>query len=300
MRPTRILTAAALTASGLVLSAGAATAQTTTPNPDLVSFPTGPSCAGGTFRGEVRAILNAKTLPVGSRGQIVVQLRWNKGGTAYEDTAVAGTQLVYPTAGPAANYPFSISTARVPSTAKNLIAYAIGQVSSSSGTTTTSETLQSRVLLASHCGAETAATTKVTDVSLTCSGDVLSGQADLVDPPTSGTVPGVVAVQSRAEGATTWALAAPAKQFVVGSTTTALPYEVSIAGKHAFEYRTRATVNNGAAVFSPIVSDTTCAPAEVVPEAPAAALIPLTLAATAGAVVAVRRRRSSTSANASA
>ena len=66
-------------------------------------------------------------------------------------------------------------------------------------------------------------------------------------------------------------------------TTTALPYSFSIAGKHLAEYRTRATVNNGAAIFSPVVSDARCAPAEVVPEAPSALLIPLTLAATAGA-----------------
>lgn len=286
MRSTRILTAAALTASALVLSAGAAGAQTV-PNPDLRSFPTGPACASKTFTGEVRAVVDAKTLP--DRASIVVQLRWNNGGSAYEDTAVAGTQVIYPQAG-AGTYGFSISTSAVPSSAKNLMAYAIAKAGS-----TTTDTLASKTLLASYCASETAATTTVSSVSIDCSGDLVSGSAALADPPTSGTIPGTVALQGRSAGTTIWT-ALGNKSYTVGATTTSLPYDFSIAGKHMDEYRTLARVNNGTAVFSPIIGDTACAPAEVVPEAPVAALVPLTLAATAGAVVVVRRRRTAASA----
>jgi len=292
---TRILTAAALTATGLVLSAGAAGAQTATPNPDLRNFPTGPACAENVVTGSVRAAVVASTLPKLARPTVTVQLRWNAGGTAYTDTSVVSSQSIYLTAG-AGDYSFSLSAAKVPSTAKNLLAYAITYPDAGSPA---SDTLQSRVLPASSCAAAPSSTT-ITKVELACSGDVLSGQAVLADPPSSGTVPGSVAVQSRTEGATLWTNVPTAKTFTVGSTTTSMPYEVSLGGKHAFEYRTRATVNNGAAAFSAIVPDTTCAPAEVVPEAPAAALIPLTLAATAGAVVAMRRRLGSSPASTSA
>ena len=47
----------------------------------------------------------------------------------------------------------------------------------------------------------------------------------------------------------------------------------------------------GASVLTPAVPVTSCAPGTEVPEVPAAALLPLTLAATAGGVLAVRSRR---------
>lgn len=288
MRPIRILTATALTASGVLLSAGAAAAQTTpTPNPDLFSFPTGPACADRTFTGEVRAAVNAKTLPANTRASVVVQLRWNNGGTAFEDTAVAGTQVIYPTAGPAANYAFSISTADVPASAKNLIAVAIGKAGS-----VTTETIQSRTLAPSFCASPAATTpTTVSSVSIDCSGDLVSGAAALANPPASGSVPGQVGVQGRPAGGA-WA-SLGSKNYTVGNTTS-LPYSISIAGKHTAEYRAFARVNNGAVVYSDVVSDATCAPPAEVPEAPAALLLPLSMAAGAGVVVAVRRRRATT------
>jgi hypothetical protein len=294
VQSTRILTAAALTAGGLVLSAGAAGAQTSTPNPDLRSFVTGPSCAERVVTGSVRAVVVASTLPKGARPTMTVQLRWNAGGPAYTDTSVVSSQSFFLTAGNG-DYSFSLSAANVPATATNLLAYAITYPDAGSPA---SETLQSKVLPASSCAAAPSSTT-ITNVELACSGDVLSGQAVVADPPSSGTVPGSVVAQKRAEGATTWVAVPPAKNYTVGSSTTTMPFEVSLGGLHAAEYRARATVNNGVAVFSPIVSDATCAPAEVVPEAPAAALIPLTLAATAGAVVVVRRRRSASSTSSS-
>lgn len=287
MRSTRILTAAALTASGLVLSAGAATAQTT-PNPDIRSFPTGPSCAAKTLTGSVRTAVVASTLPKGARPTMVVQLRWNAGGTAYEDTSVLASQSFPLTAG-ASDYSFSLDASALPATAKNVMAHALAYTSTNTAGTPV-DTLSSRVLAASFCGAETAATTTVSSVTIDCGGDLVNGVATLADPPSSGSVPGQVALQGRAAGATTWT-SLGSKAVTVNAGTTSLPYDFSIAGKHTGEYRAFARVNNGTIKYSEVVTDATCAPPAEVPEAPAALLLPLTMAAGAGVVVAVRRRR---------
>lgn len=288
-----LLTAAGLTAAGLVLSAGAATAQTATPNPDLRSFPTGPACAERTFTGSVRTVVTLSTLPKLARPTMVVQLRWNAGGTAYEDTSVVGSQSFWLQAG-ANDYAFSIDASQVPATAKNLMAYAITYPDAGQPH---SDTLQSRILAASYC-ASAPSTTTVTSVSIDCGGDLVSGSAALADPP-SGTVPGAVTLQGRTTGATTWT-SLGTKSYTVGSTTTELPYDFSIAGKHTDEYRALARVNNGAAVYSEVIPDATCAPPAEVPEAPAALLLPLSMGAGAAAVIAVRRRRAGASAAPSA
>jgi hypothetical protein len=216
-------------------------------------------------------------------------VRWNAGGTTYPEANVAASTVIYPTAGAAANYSFAIDTSAVPASARNVAAYAIAKAGS-----TTTEELQSRGLAASFCGAETAVTTKVSSVSIDCSGDLVNGTATLSDPPASS-IPGQLALQGKAPGATAWTTLA-SKNVTVAPGTTALPYDFSIAGKHTGEYRAFAKVNNGTSVFSDVVTDATCAPPAEVPEAPAALLLPLSMAAGAGVVVAARRRRTATSA----
>jgi hypothetical protein len=291
VRSTRILTAAALTATGLVLSAGAAAAQTATvPNPDIKSYPTGPTCGAGKLTGSVRVGAIASTLPKGAIPKAVVQLRWNAGGNAYTDTSVLSTQTFNLTAG-TSDYAFSLDTSALPATAKSVMAYTIAYPN---GTSASSDTLASRVLASSFCGTETAVTTTVSSVTIDCIGDVVNGAAALSDPPTSS-IPGQLALQGRPAGGTTWANLG-SKNVTVAAGTTSLPYDFSIAGKHAGEYRAFAKVNNGTIKYSEVVTDATCAPPAEVPEAPAALLLPLTMAAGAGVVVAVRRRRTSTSA----
>ena len=291
MRSTRILTAAALTATALVLSAGAAGAQEVAPNPDLRSFTTGPSCAAKTLTGTLRTTVVAKTLPKGSIPKAVVQLRWNAGGTAYTDSSVLDSQTFNLTAG-TSDHSFSLDASQLPATAKNVMAYALGYTTSTAQAPV--DTLQSKVLAASFCGAEAAATTTVSSVSIDCSGDLVNGTAALADPP-STSIPGQVALQGRATGATTWTTLA-SRNLTVAPGTTSLPYDFSIAGRHTGEYRAFGRVNNGTIRYSDVIGDATCAPPAEVPEAPAALLLPLSMAAGAGVVVAVRRRRTTTSA----
>ena len=176
MRPPRVLTAVALAASGIVLSAGAASAETT-PNPDLKTFPTGPSCAAMTVTGTVRTAVVVKDLPKLARPTVTLQLRWNAGGTAYPDTSVVSSSTSYLQAGSNEDS-WSLDASAVPATAKNLLVFAIAHPTAGSPA---SDTLQSKVLAASACAAAPSATT-ISRVDLDCFGDVLDGEVELGRP----------------------------------------------------------------------------------------------------------------------
>lgn len=130
----------------------------------------------------------------------------------------------------------------------------------------------------------------------TCTGDVLSGMVRVYSS-TGATVPGTVELRYNA-GGKAFVSSGITKPFTVrtkGARDYAFSFNVSGLPKSTVNLMTYAVVgdpkNPTDTQVSKVVLMSTCAPAEVIPEAPAAALIPLTLAGTVAVVLVVRRRR---------
>ena len=138
---------------------------------------------------------------------------------------------------------------------------------------------------------------------LTCSGDVVSGMVRVYSS-TGGEFPGRVELRSNA-GGRVFTESSLVQGFTVKSKGTRdyyFTFDVSEVPAGTTNFVGYAVVGDPAAPIdtlqSKVLAASTCAPAEVIPEAPSAVLIPLTLAATAGAVVALRRRTAGTPATA--
>lgn len=150
-------------------------------------------------------------------------------------------------------------------------------------------------------GSASAATTPDPDVRSflngpVCSGDTLSGVVRVYSL-TNKAVPGSVELRYNA-GGNVYPSSAIRKQFTVssrGSRDYAFSFNLAGLPRSATQLRAYALVGDPAkpvdTLLSKVVLVSSCAPAEVIPEAPHPALIPLTLAGTAGIVVATGRRR---------
>jgi hypothetical protein len=150
-------------------------------------------------------------------------------------------------------------------------------------------------------GPATAASTPDPDIRSflngpSCSGDVLSGMVRVYSS-SGAQVPGTVELRYNSGG----------KAFTSTGITKAISIKSKGTRDYAFSFNVsglpKSTVNlvTYAVVGDPkspndthvskVVLMSTCAPAEVIPEAPAAALIPLTLAGTVAVVLVASRRR---------
>lgn len=127
-------------------------------------------------------------------------------------------------------------------------------------------------------------------ISLSCVGDTISGQLRASGPV--GTLLTVSLVGGRDLGHPQ-AIGAPDVAVLSGSTVT-YSFRFDVAGSNAKLYRVVATDAAGHTVArSRALPASACAPGSEVPEAPAAALIPLSMLGTLGgvALTAARRRR---------
>lgn len=124
--------------------------------------------------------------------------------------------------------------------------------------------------------------------SLSCSGDTLRVSGVVRGVRDLGPVHVEVLGRSDAGG---WASTGRTASFPAAKPGRS-SWPVDVAGLPAGTTSLRASVTAaGATVLTPVLATARCAPGTEVPEVPVAALLPLTLAGTAGAVLAVRSRR---------
>ena len=117
MRLSRFLSAAAVALAAAVVTAGPSAAATT-PDPDIRSFPGGPVCSGDVFSGMVR-VYSTKTSEVPGPGRA----RYNAGGKAFVSSGVSKAFTVRSKG--TRDYAFSFNVSSLPSTTRNLLAYAV-------------------------------------------------------------------------------------------------------------------------------------------------------------------------------
>jgi hypothetical protein len=128
----------------------------------------------------------------------------------------------------------------------------------------------------------------VTSVSVTCSGDTVYASA--VVRGGANARPVTVALLARQGGASSYA--PTGKTHVLGAKPGRNTWTFNVADIARSSSSFRAAVTTGRdTVQSNSLSTSACAPGTEVPEAPVALLVPLTLAATAGGVLAARSRR---------
>lgn len=147
-------------------------------------------------------------------------------------------------------------------------------------------------LLAASAAAAEPPTTRGEGVhvpSLSCSGDTLHLSAVVRGVRDLGPV--TITVLGRA-GTGAWTATGRSATFPAAKPGRS-SWPVDLTGLPAGTTSVRASVTAaGATVQSPVLPTAACAPGTEVPEVPVASLLPLTLAATAGTVLAVRSRRS--------
>ena len=136
---------------------------------------------------------------------------------------------------------------------------------------------------------------------LTCAGDVVSGVVRVYSATTTQH-PLRIELRHNAGGKVYTSTSLVQERTITTKGARDYPFSFDVSGVPAntVNFVGYAVVGDPAAPIdtlqSKVLLASTCAPAEVIPEAPSAVLVPLTLAATAGMVVAARRRGSSASA----
>lgn len=130
-----------------------------------------------------------------------------------------------------------------------------------------------------------------------CSGDVFSGMVRIYSSTAAAEVPGTVELRYNSGGKVYTSTGVTTPITVRGKGSRDYAFSFNISGIPASSVNLRAYAVVGSpnqpidTQLSKVVLMSSCAPAEVIPEAPVAALIPLTLAGTAGAVLVLSRRR---------
>jgi hypothetical protein len=137
MHVRRLLTSLVLAVGAAGLTAGPALAAEV-PNPDIRSYPNGPTCSGDVFGGVVRVSNTSATVYPAT-----VEVRWNAGGRAFS-SATASKPISVSKGN--RDYAFSFDVAGLPANAKQVIAYTV--VGSPSSPI---DTLQSKVVQVVDC-----------------------------------------------------------------------------------------------------------------------------------------------------